>query len=546
MLPSGIYSSVIEADYVKNMCTYFSERTKALRRQDITTYAEVCLSDIQKELERSEKYLVSNDVAKAWLIREIVDKNIDFFQAVDSASWMQRCSEAASDPRVKCVYELLLMSHQGRALLETAFRTFFAQSLQNVVRRAPNTEGMYIDIIQLFHHTFQSLKVAAPVSRESSVGVEKAIETGLRWGFVDGTASSVNYCILAMHIADRLSHTMSHAADVNETVKSAVEEAVHLYSFLPEVDPSAREAFLGAHRAHLARRLLHGCYNEDLERRTLDLLGVIHLSPTLFRSRAMIQSASSQAIYISSPTKRSAVLSKSAWPLTDSCAQVVLPPALDAAIAEAREVCQEANKGQIVEFSRWYSFGVVRLRLAEGCGQPHVDLEVSLPQLVLLQCFNRPTPWPFMTLCEEIQITPVECRVILAPLVTSGVLLCQPWPPQRRSVLERHLGFNPTAATLHLVPQTIPRALGEQEAPSMPAVETVRMSRIALEAGTMQLLKRDGAQTVAAITNHLNSMPHNVERAPVSEKMVKRSLELLIQRGFIQRNEERLFEFRFS
>ncbi|KPA85218.1 putative Cullin 2 [Leptomonas pyrrhocoris] len=543
MLPdSNYYRSIVEVDYIRDMCEHSWSKARSIAESDLFEYAKVCLDLIEEELIRAGKFLTNKDHAVDRLVETLVDDHINLFQVAKVSEWHDAAGQPEADLKLQTLFRLLWWSKgKGAPLMEGIFKDSVARctaaQLSKAVQTAAEVADTYAHIIESFALIVKKYRnVVRSVFGNNGCMLE-AMDEGLHSGFVN--MHSVNF----KKLADRLAALSNSILGKSGATKLQMEDIISVYYFLPDAEIAAKDTFLVSYQAHLAKRLLLHHYDDKREQRAMEQLVQVKQSPILFCCRSMLKTTRNHSIYIGASTTNHvlvnpALLSRGTWPsVPHSVATSGIPPACSHEIEIAKERCMKMRHGQKIDFSAPYSCGVVRMQLPPGTGSNRttVQLKLSFVQICIVDRLNIKTEWGFRELCDALKVNEGDCLSALTPLVKATVVQLDGAPgPACKVSLGRCNGLVGDVVDLmplefHAFAQSAAVKLREQRAPPNAA----RANPQRLESQVVHLLKQNGALAAEELLTLLTAamVPLTVPRGEL-----KRVLEKLIERGLVVRD----------
>lgn len=543
MLPdSNYYRSIVEVDYIRDMCDYCWSKVRGVAETDLFEYITICHELIEEEFVRAERFLTNKDHAVDRLVETLVDNHIHVFESSKLSEWLSAVGNPEAEQKLQTLFHLLWWSKgKGAPLMEGAFKDSVAQitsaQLGEAVQAASETADSYAAIIDCFAAIIRKYRNVVKSVFDNNGCMLEAMDDGLRCGFV--SAGNIHF----KKLASRLAALSNSIFCKSGTTKLQIEDIVSVYYFLPDADNAAKDAFLVAYRTHLAKRLLLHRYDDSNEQRAMEQLVQIKQSPILFCCRSMLKTTRTQSIYIGATSLdgvkvNPALLSRGTWPnFPRAVAATAIPLACQRHIEVAQERCAKKRHGQKIDFSAAYSSAVVRMELPAGAeaGPRSVRLKLSFMQVCVVDRFNSKSEWTLLELCETLNVGEGECLSTLAPLVKSTVLQLDGAPgPECVVSVGACTGLGGDVVDLMPLefhsyapnPVAKPREQRAQQS-------TARANPQRLVSQVIHLLKQHGELAPEELMAFLTPA---MEPLTVTRGELKRTLEQLVERGFVVRD----------
>ncbi|KAK7197983.1 cullin 2 [Novymonas esmeraldas] len=547
---SSFYRTVVETDYIRDMCDYCVSKVRGVAERDIFAYAEQCLCLIEEEVKRAERFLFSKDHAVDRLVETLVDDHIAAFEGGKLSEWLDTVGQRDSDQKLQTVFRLLWWSKcKGVPLVEGAFKESVARhtsmALETAARTAGDGAGVYGALIESFAAIIRKYRDVVMTVFDYNGCMLEAMDDGLRCGFT--SLRSVSFRRLADRLAALSNAILSNAS----STQLRLEDVVGVYFFLPDNEGSAKDAFLVSYQKHLAKRLLLHLYDEASEQRAMEQLVQIKQSPVLFCCRSMLKATCSQTIYVGAAsvnnvTVNPALLSRGMWPsLPHSLPSAGVSASVMKQIEDAQCMCSKRRHGQKIEFSAPYSSAVIRMRRPAGCDAAgdSVRLKVSFLQMCILDYINAKPQCTVQELCDRLQVSEAECTSALNPLVSATVLQVSEVGSSTPSVsLGACTGL--TGDLVNVMPLEfygLTHRTAANPSEQCASQSATKVNPLKMESQVIHTLKRDGPKTAEELMAHAVAV---MQPVAVSRSELKRVLEKLIERGYVVRDEsKRKFAF---
>lgn len=544
MLPDQTYyTTILERIYVTGLRKHFTHRAHLMRSDGVHFYAAAVLKVFEEESERAGKYLKSKKLAIDQLVSIFVDENIDFFQTSSFADWMGDWKSPETRQQIYCVYNLLSRSRRvGLPLLEERFTAAVVEMTAGDIRKAvmAGAKDGYGSIIHAFLVVIKGLRdVITDAFHEDACMVE-AMENGLRNGLFVGGRGVIDYKLLAERLA-ALSCGAFQPTEMHRQDQLTIEDIVCVYFFLLDSEPSAKEVFLVSYQKQLARRLLSGEYDAQLEQKALSLLVQVKQSPILFACRTMIRAVGEGSIRAAcldadGVSCQVVVLPRGTWPAPQAV-DFQIPAHLQSVIDRLGARVSKSLVEQRVTLATALSGGVVRMKLPAGSPLPFVRLHVSLLQMCVLDLLNRRPALAFQELHEALGSLSRDTTAALAPFVAAGIVECALPPTAATTVrLNPRPSFPPGTARLTLIPEVTQVDLlpSPGSADALLGKGALHLHPQAVETRVVQLLKAEGPKALDEIHEHVARV---LSPSPVSRADLKVALEKLLAREFVARDD---------
>ncbi|CCW62285.1 unnamed protein product [Phytomonas sp. EM1] len=536
------YRTIIEDNYICEMCHYYTTESARLERLGIYEYSIRGLKLIEKETEQAGQYLLSKRVALDRLVDVFVDQHELFFEASPLGKWLGENYESNQD-KILSVYKLLSLSENvGIPFIESLFTKTVTNLIASEIERVIMATGgdTYGRIIHSFLGIVKQLKSLVADVFFSNVGMIEAMETGIRQSILQ-CSESTNFKSLAKRLASLSSDALIRSKDEADATLT-IEDIVCVYYFLPDVEPSVKETFLIEYQNRLARRLLFEEYDLSREKRVLSLLAQVQQSQTLFFCRSMIKDIDTEVARLKSFVKDGiavspTMISGGMWPPLPTI-DPRLPEPLDKIVQQSHQEAVQKHFRCQVKLSAGFSSGILVVNFPK---KPSFRLRVSLLQLRITLCFNTKAEWRLSDLCERIGCSETECCSSLEPLIKRTILQSV-YPLEAISVIRvgtfRKINFS---NDLNLIPDTSrePLILLTNSNTNGTTDTKPQLSSYAIESRIVQLLKSKGPQPLDQLLQHLNDIFHPLQ---VSVLELKKQLEGLLSRRFIERDEHKCFK----
>ncbi|CAJ1030093.1 cullin 2, putative [Leishmania guyanensis] len=544
MLPdSNYYRSVVEADYIRDMCDYCRLKVRGVAESDLFAYAKLCLGLIEEEVRRAEKFLISKDHAVDRLVETLVDDRISVFECGKFSEWLSSLGQPETDEKLQTVFHLLWWSKcKGAPLMEGMFKESVAQhtstALSGAVCAAGEGTDAYAAVIECFISIIRKYRDVVMSVFDYNGCMLEAMDDGLRCGFT--TLRSFSYKKLSDRLAAFFNAILGNAG----STKLCLEDVVSVYYFLPDAENSAKDAFLVSYQKHLAKRLLLHHYDEEREQRSMEQLVQIKQSPILFCCRSMLKATSTQSIYVGASSVNGvkvnpALLSRGTWPsLPHTLARSGISDSVLRQIEGAQRICSERRHGQKIEYSAPYSSAVIRMLRPAGstAAGDSVQLKVSFLQMCIIDHFNTKSQWTVKELCELLQVSEVECAFALDPLISATVLKLSgamgPSSVVSLGTCDSLIGDMINVMPLEFHSFTHRVAVKSQEQRILQGVAKANPQR--MESQVVHTLKQSGSKTAEELMTFLTAAK---DPLTVSRGELKRVLEKLIERGLLVRDD---------
>lgn len=551
MLPdSNYYRSVVEVDYIRDMCDYCWSKVRGVVDSDLFTYAKLCLELIEEEVKRAETFLTSKDHAVDRLVETLVDDRISAFECGRLSQWLGSIGQRETDEKLQTVFHLLWWSKcKGAPLMEGTFKESVGQhtstALTGAVRAAGEGTDVYAAVIECFASIIRKYRDVVMTIFDYNGCMLEAMDDGLRCGFT--SLRSFNY----KKLADRLAVFSNAILGNTGSTKLRLEDVVSVYYFLPDAENAAKDVFLVSYQKHLAKRLLLHHYDEAREQRSMEQLVQIKQSPILFCCRSMLKATTTQSIYVGASSVNGvkvnpALLSRGTWPsLPHTLASSGVSDSLLRQIEEAQRICSTRRHGQRIEFSAPYSSAVIRMLRPAGSTATgdSVQLKVSFLQMCIIDHFNVKSQCTVQELCESLQVSEVECAFALNPLVSATVLklsgAMEPSSIVSLGPCDSSIGDVINVMPLEFYSFAHRAVVKSHEQRTFQSAAKANPQK--MESQVVHTLKQSGSKTAEELMTFLTSA---MQPLIVSRGELKRVLEKLIERGLLVRDDsERKFVY---
>lgn len=545
MLPDlSYYRSIVETDYIKDMCDYCRSTLGNINSDDLYIYAKASLKLINEETRRAERYLTCRDRAVDHLIEMLVDERIPFFEASDLPNWMNSLYENPSHEGLRTVFHLLWCSKgRGAPLMECMFKNSVARctslALQNAVESPADGSDACTAVIYCGIELIRKYRNIVSSVFDGDGCMMEAMNEGLQKSFAN--ARSLNF----KKIADRLAAFSNTALRNGAKSDLQLGDIISVFYFLPDVENSGKDAFLTSYQKGLAKRLLFYQYNEAWERHALEQLAQVKQSPILFCCRSMLKSVTSRSIDVHSATEKNVkvqaqLLSKGVWPGIPCSSSGVgaAPPPIAKIVEAGQRLCVTQRPGQNIEFSIPYSSAVVAMKLPIEIKKDfsRVLLKLSFIQMCLVNCFNKNTSYTLLQLSGEICTSEAECATALMPLVRASILT-HPMPLTSNTCISLGSFERIQSDSLDLIPlkataimQCATVKLCEQRNPQANS----RALTQKVESRIIHRIKSEGPQSGEDLMTYISTVLHP---STITRSELKRALETLLSREMVVRNE---------
>lgn len=545
MLPdSTFYRNIVEVDYIRDMCEYCGSRVRGVVENDLFAYSKLCLELIDEEVLRANRFLTCKEHAVDRLVETLVDDHIGAFGRGELAEWLGAVGEREVDVKLQTAFRVLWWSKcKGAPLMEGMFKESVAQhtvaTLSGVVRAASESGDTYAAVIECFAAVIRKYRNIVMSVFDYNGCMLEAMDEGLRAGFA--SLRHMNF----KKLADRLAAFSNAILGKTGSTRLCLEDVVSVYYFLPDAENAAKDVFLVSYQKHLAKRLLSHHYDAVREQRSMEQLVQIKQSPILFCCRSMLKAASTQSIYIGASDVdgvkvNPALLSRGTWP---SQPHTLSTSGVSAAVLQqiesAQQLCSRRRHGQKIEFSAPYSSAVIRMAVpgaTAASAVQSVQLKVSFLQMCIIDHFNHRSEWTVQGLCEALRVSEPECAFALAPLVSATVLRLSGAMASNAVVslgaCDGLVGDVVNVMPLEFHSVVHRAAVKPQEQRAQQGVAKANPMKV--ESQIVHLLKKSGPKSAEELMTSLSSamQPHSVSRGEL-----KRSLEKLIERGLLVRDD---------
>ncbi|KAG5474796.1 hypothetical protein LSCM4_03973 [Leishmania orientalis] len=544
MLPdSNYYRSIVEVDYIRDMCDYCRSKVRGVIESDLFAYAKLCLGLIAEEVKRAERFLTSKDHAVDRLVETLVDDRIGAFERGKLSEWLSSLSQRETDEKMKAVFNLLWWSKcKGAPLMEGMFKESVAQHTTTALSEAACTAGegtdAYAAVIECFASIIRKYRDVVMSVFDYNGCMLEAMDDGLRCGFT--SLRTLSYKKLADRLAAFSNTVLGSAGSTN----LRLEDVVSVYYFLPDAENAAKDVFLVSYQKHLAKRLLLHHYDEAREQRAMEQLVQIKQSPILFCCRSMLKATSTQSIYVGASNVNGvkvnpALLSRGTWPsLPHTLVSAGVSDSVLRQIEGAQRICSKRRHGQKIEFSAPYSSAVIRMLRPAGstAAGDSVLLKVSFLQMCIIDYFNAKPHCTVQELCDFLQISDMECAFALNPLVSATVLkLSGAMEPS--SIISLGACDSLVGDVINVMPLEL-HSFAHRTAVKTHEQRTFQRAAKAnpqrMESQVVHTLKQSGSKTAEELMSFLTSAMHPLT---VSRGELKRVLEKLIERGLLVRDD---------
>ncbi|KAJ3219380.1 Cullin-2 [Dinochytrium kinnereticum] len=214
------------------------------------------------------------------------------------------------------------------------------------------------------------------------------------------------------------------------------------------------------------------------------------------------------------------VLTAGSWPLVNNVVfDVQLPSELEQAVSEFSKFYVSLHNGRRI--------ADVRVNFADR----RYELNVSLHQLCLLRYFNDADAYDYSELMKLMRLSDAELRRVLKPLFDIKILEFEPKSGESISNVSLNLKFS-SKRTKIKVSASLQLESSQEAASTRKAVEDDR--RFFVEAIIVRIMKSRKKIDHAMLIQ--DTIDHSKSRFTPSVTLVKKSIEGLIEKGYLARN----------
>ncbi|KAG5500542.1 hypothetical protein JKF63_03636 [Porcisia hertigi] len=542
-----LYSSVVEETYLKSLTAYYSAKKSAFKASGVAEYIDHCSAAVEKEdilarcfLMRSSYEHVSKSVLRILIhdeqnyllsfCKECIDPSDgnDPFSRKKSLSTLYRLLDGDEDSWMEGLLTEVVSEYTDRELSKTND----SSDVSSILRILKTTQQTFEKTISgIFEHEPHLIRA-----------VHNGIQTNLA-ALEQRSATEDN----AVKIAKRLARYAS------EEIKTmSVDELREKNNWIAVIYRlcSRQDVFHQWYTRFLQERLLTNIFDtgkhSDIILREESMLSSLLIKDKNFTfifncMRILTDScrnAPQRVERVQHPVVKPYILAAFAWGesrRSPDVGHVSVPADLQTIISLQVDAYAALRNGRRLRFSPEHSGA--RLRMSAPNQSASLSLLVSFLQMRYLLDMNEIKEWSTDELCSRTQTTPEDCRRALTPFVQTGLLR-----ENAHHVFSLNLSIF-VSKSVDKVYDLRYIELGSQQSNPEKNNFFLRGEKshvLSIEGAVMRLLKDLGPMSLDVIIGEVSA---SLGRLSVQGRDIKRVLEKLVEREYVERSEDNYFSF---